>query len=296
MTKPWDPKEVKSIVRKWQVSQAARERLEAEILKAQELESVSVFANGIASDFDNILTDVLGNLYLTEIYVKAGEALDRTFESLAEAKKASLYGKNLTKQLLTFSRGGIPTKKLTSIEEILRLSASFALRNSKVKCEFSISDDLWPVEVDEGQIGPAISNLITNADHAMPDGGMIKVCAENVMIDSGNGLPLKPGEHIRISIQDQGIGISEKHLQRIFNPYFTTKQENTGLGLSTSYSIIKNHDGHITLESRVGVGTTFHIYLPASPDGVPKTEGEADKKPAARRREVLAAYDEEFAR
>ncbi len=294
LTKPWDPEEVKSIVRKWQALQAARKRLESEILKAQELESVSVFANGIASDFDNILTEVLGNLYLAEIYVKAGEALDKTFESLAEAKKASLQGKSLTKQLFTFSRGGILTKKLISIEEILRISAGFALRNSNARCEFSIPDDLWLVEVDEGLMGPVISNLITNANHAMPGGGTIKVSTENVMIDSKHDLPLKQGEYIRISVQDQGIGISEEHQQRIFNPYFTTKQKSTGLGLSTSYSIVKNHDGHITLESQVGIGTTFYIYLPASPNGVSKTKEVAKSEPVVNRRKVLAVYDEEL--
>jgi signal transduction histidine kinase len=269
LTKPWDPEEIKAIIRRWQVSQAAQKRLEAEILKAQELESYSVFAGGIANDFDGILTDVLGNLYLTEIYVKADGASNRAFESIAEAKKASLEGKDLTRQLLTFSRGGVPAKKATSIGEILKISADFALKGSRARCEFSIPDDLWPVEADEGQIGPAISNLITNADHAMPDGGVIRVRAENVNVDMQHGLPLRLGAYVKISIEDQGIGISEEHLQRIFNPYFTTKQKGNGLGLSTSYSIIKNHNGHIALESQMGTGTTFHIYLPASPNGDP---------------------------
>jgi len=276
LTKPWDPDEVRSIVRRWQLSQAAQKRLETEILKAQELESVSVFANGIANDFDDILDDVLGNLYLAEIYVRAGETSGRTSQSLVEARKASLEGKDLTKQLLTFSRGGIPTKRLAAIPEILRISTGFALKNSDTRCEFSIPDDLWSVEVDEGQIAPVISNLIINADHAMPDSGLIKVYAKNLNINEVDDLPLKPGAYVRISIEDHGIGIPEEHLQRIFNPYFTTKQKGSGLGLSTAYSIIKNHDGHITLESQVGVGTTFHIYLPASPNGVPETRTEAE--------------------
>ena len=146
------------------------------------------------------------------------------------------------------------------------------LRGSKSICEFSISEDLWPVEVDIGQISQVINNIVINANQAMPEGGTIQVAAENLIIDDRQSLSLKPGRYIRISISDQGIGISEKYTSKIFDPYFTTKQEGSGLGLATTFSIIKKHDGHITVESQPGVGTTFQIYLPASDKAVPEKE------------------------
>jgi CheY-like chemotaxis protein len=173
---------------------------------------------------------------------------------------------------LTFAKGGIPVKETALIKDIIKESSLFVLRGSKSRCEFSIAEDLWPAEVDAGQISQVINNIMINANQAMPTGGIIQVTAENLIIDNGDGLPLKSGRYIRISIKDQGVGIAEKHLLKVFDPYFTTKQEGNGLGLATTYSIIKKHDGHITVESRLGVGTTFHIYLPASDKIVPEKE------------------------
>jgi CheY-like chemotaxis protein len=146
------------------------------------------------------------------------------------------------------------------------------LRGSKSNCEFSIAENLWPAEVDVGQISQVINNIVINANQAMPKGGTIQVAAENLIIESGHGLPVKPGRYIRISITDQGVGIGENHFLNIFDPYFTTKQEGSGLGLATAYSIIKKHNGHIAVESQLGVGTTFHIYLPASDKAIPEKE------------------------
>jgi two-component system, cell cycle sensor histidine kinase and response regulator CckA len=146
------------------------------------------------------------------------------------------------------------------------------LRESKSNCEFSISKDLWPAEVDVGQISQVINNIVINANQAMPKGGIIQVAAENLIIEDRYGLPVKPGRYIRISIKDQGVGIDENHFLHIFDPYFTTKQEGSGLGLATTYTIIKKHEGHITVESQLGVGTTFHIYLPASDKAIPEKE------------------------
>jgi PAS domain S-box-containing protein len=270
-----------------------KRKMEEELLKAQKLESIGVLAGGIAHDFNNILTAILGNISLARMY---GDP-DKISEKLAEAERASIRAKDLTQQLLTFSRGGAPIKEAASIVELLKDSATFALSGSNVGCEFSIPDDLWPVEIDEGQMNQVINNLIINAKHAMPEGGIVRVRAENVTVGAKHALPLKDGECVKVSIDDHGIGIPKEHLQRIFDPYFTTKQEGSGLGLATAYSIVKNHDGHITAESQVGVGTTFHIYLPASPEKVVmKGEKEAKEKPIMGAGRVLVMDDEELVR
>jgi CheY-like chemotaxis protein len=165
--------------------------------------------------------------------------------------------------LLTFARGGAPVKKATDLNRFIEESARFITRGSKSGCTFEFAGDLWAAEVDSGQIHQAISNIIINASQAMPDGGTIKIKTENAVIGADTTLPLSAGPYIRIVIEDQGIGISGKHLSKIFDPYFTTKQKGSGLGLATTYSIIKRHDGHITAHSRRDEGTVFTIYLPA---------------------------------
>jgi len=233
---------------------------EEEMKKIQKLESLGILAGGIAHDFNNLLTSIMGNLSMAEIFAKSGGDV---FEILKGAKKASKQAKKLTQQLLTFSKGGEPIKKLTSILELLINTTSFALSGTKAKCAFFLPDDLWWVEIDEGQIDQVINNLIINADQAMPEGGVVEVGAENVTVNKQDRLPLEEGKYIKISITDQGIGVPEEYLQKIFDPYFTTKQKGSGLGLAITYSIIKKHEGYITLKSGKGVGTTFFIYLPA---------------------------------
>ncbi len=244
-----------------------RKRMEGELLRVQKLESVGLLAGGIAHDFNNILTTILGNISMAKMQVKRG---DEMFELLSEAEMASTRAQALTKQLLTFAKGGSPLKETASIKDILKESSIFVLRGSKSNCEFLIAEDLWPAEIDVGQISQVINNIVINANQAMPKGGIIQIAALNLMINGRHGLPLKPGRYIRISIIDQGIGIAQNHLLNIFDPYFTTKQAGSGLGLATSYSIIKKHDGHISVESQLGVGTTFDVYLPASDKTVPE--------------------------
>ncbi|MCJ7683278.1 MAG: PAS domain S-box protein, partial [Desulfobacteraceae bacterium] len=246
-----------------------RKRLEEELLRAQKLESMGVLAGGLAHDFNNILTIIFGNVTMAKTQV-APE--DEIFEMLSEAETASKRAQALTKQLLTFAKGGAPVKETASIKDILKESSAFVLRGSKSGCEFSITEDLWPAEIDVGQISQVINNIVINANQAMPKGGTIQVAAENLTIDDRHGLPLKPGRYIRISVTDQGVGIAQKHLLNIFDPYFTTKQAGSGLGLATTYSIIKKHEGHIAVESQLGIGTTFDIYLPASDKIVPEKE------------------------
>ena len=267
-----------------------RKRLEEELIRAQKLEFVGLLAGGIAHDFNNILTVILGNVSMARMQV-ASE--DDIFKMLSEAEMATMRAQALTKQLLTFAKGGAPVKETASIKDLLKESSSFALRGSKSICDFSIAEDLWPVDMDVGQMSQVINNIIINSNQAMPEGGTIQVAAENLIIEDSLGLPVKPGRYIKISITDQGVGILEKHLLHIFDPYFTTKHEGSGLGLATTYSIIKKHDGHITVESQVGVGTTFHIYLPASDRAVSKKE---EVKLIKGRGRILVMDDQAFLR
>jgi PAS domain S-box-containing protein len=269
-----------------------KQKLEEELFRSQKLESVGVLAGGIAHDFNNLLTAILGNISLAKIYLSPQ---NKIFNMLSDAETASLRARDLTQQLLTFSKGGAPVKKPSSIVGLIKDSASFILSGSKVHCEFDMPEDLWPVEIDEGQMSQVINNLIINADQAMPQGGIIQVTCKNVMVTREDKLPVKEGKYIKVSITDQGMGISEIHFGKIFDPYFTTKEKGRGLGLATVYSIIKNHDGHISVESRLGVGTTFHIYLPASEARIPVQKIE-DKKPLAGKGRILIMDDEEVVR
>ncbi len=243
--------------------------LEKEHLKAQKLESIGILAGGIAHDFNNILTAIIGNISLAKMDVAPEHEL---FGRLEEAEKASERAQDLTRQLLTFSKGGAPIKKSASIAQIIEESSGFSLRGSNVKAKFKLSKDLRAVVVDPGQISQVINNLIINAVQAMPEGGNIEISAENAVIDECHGKELKPGEYIRIVVSDNGPGIKPEHLRKIFDPYFTTKQKGSGLGLATTYSIVKNHDGYIGVESKPGDGTTFTIYLPASSETIDEEE------------------------
>jgi PAS domain S-box-containing protein len=226
-----------------------------EMQKTQKLESLGVLAGGIAHDFNNILTAILGNISLARMQPHDTE---KTAKRLADAENAAFRARDLTQQLLTFARGGEPVKKVIEAGDLLKEAAGFAIHGSTVRCGFDINDGLWPVEVDEGQLSQVIHNLVINAVQAMPDGGTITVGAENFR-------SIPEGQRwVRIFVGDNGSGIAEQHLQRIFDPYFTTKQQGSGLGLATCYSIIKKHGGTITVESTIGKGSTFYLTLPAS--------------------------------
>jgi len=269
-----------------------RKRIEEELMKIEKLESIGVLAGGIAHDLNNLLTAIVGNISLARIYEDPADKDSK----LIEAEKASMQVRDLTQQLLTFSSGGAPIKELATIEDILRGSAAFVLSGSNVRCKFSISDDLWLVNVDAGQMNQVINNLIINADQAMPEGGIVEVLAENVVVKTADALPLSGGEYVKISVIDQGIGIPEEHLQKIFDPFFSTKHKGNGLGLATSYSIIKNHDGHIVAESQMGAGTTFRIYIPAVSEEIPPAETVEEKTPITGRGRILVMEDEDIVR
>ncbi|PKM76723.1 MAG: hypothetical protein CVU90_11100 [Firmicutes bacterium HGW-Firmicutes-15] len=236
-----------------------RKKLEEDLLKATKLESLGILAGGIAHDFNNILTVISGNISLAKMIMDSENEIS---ELLNEVEKATFQARDLTQQLLTFSKGGAPIKETASIQELLLDSASFVLRGSNVSCTFTLPDDLWAVNIDKGQISQVVNNLIINADQAMPEGGLIQLAAENILTVT-TGLSLPAGKYVKISIKDQGMGIPEKHLAKVFDPYFTTKRKGHGLGLATCYSIIKKHAGDIRIHSELGVGTTIIIYLPA---------------------------------
>jgi PAS domain S-box-containing protein len=269
-----------------------RRKAEAERLKFSKLESLGTLAGGIAHDFNNILTAILGNIDLAML--ESGEE-EQLQERLTKAEQACLKAQTLAKQLLTFAKGGTPIKKTTALAGLLRESASLALAGSKARCEFFLPEELWAVEVDAGQTDQVISNLLINADQSMPEGGIIKVRAENVLLGEESSLPLPPGKYMRISFTDQGSGIAPQYLDKIFDPYFTTKKKGSGLGLATAYSIIKSHSGHLTVESEVGVGTTFLIYLPATDLESPAPEeAKETRKPLMGRGRILVMDDEEL--
>ncbi len=246
-----------------------RRKMEEELLKIRKLESVGVLAGGIAHDFNNLLTVIIGNLSVAQMDI---DPTDQSLLSLLEnAQKASMRAKDLSSQLLTFSKGGAPVKKTTSIKNIVIDSVNFMLKGSNVKCEFSMPDDLCQVEIDEGQISQVIYNLVLNAQQAMPQGGTLRVSCENDFstkdyINSSN----KSDCYLKLSVADEGIGIPASIIDKIFDPYFTTKDKDsikgTGLGLSTCYSIIKKHGGTIGVHSKVNKGTVFDVYLPVAKD------------------------------
>jgi PAS domain S-box-containing protein len=238
-----------------------KKKMEEELLKGQKLESVGVFAGGIAHDFNNLLTAILGNISLAKMYLNRQ---DEVYKRLDMTEKASLQARALTQQLLTFSKGGEPIKRTTTITELIKDSTSFILRGSNVKCVYELDKGLWPLEVDEGQLSQVTQNLVINAGQAMPSGGILTIRAANLDVDAHARLPLPAGRYVQISFTDQGAGIPREHLTKIFDPYFSSKRTGSGLGLTIAYSIIKKHDGIITVDSEPGRGSTFTIYLPAA--------------------------------
>ncbi|MCU0793377.1 MAG: PAS domain S-box protein [Opitutaceae bacterium] len=266
-----------------------RAKLEADILRATKLESVGVLAGGIAHDFNNLLTVVMGNVTLAMLDTQNSGINSRW---LSEAEKGLLRARDLTQQLLTFAKGGDPIRSAVNLAEVVRETTRFSLHGSKVKGEFEIEPDLWAADVDKGQIGQVVQNLVINAVQAMPDGGCIWV---NLSNDAAP--PLRTGltgPSVRLSVVDQGAGIRPEHISKVFDPYFTTKQEGSGLGLATVYAVVRKHGGYIELESELGRGTRFRIWLPATRESVSSKALTAAPFGAARMNgRVLLMDDEE---
>jgi PAS domain S-box-containing protein len=257
-----------------------RKKWEEERMRGAKLESLGLLAGGLAHDFNNLLTAILGQLSLAKYEVDTAHPL---FSRLVEAEQASLRAQDIAQQLLTFSKGGDPVKTVVSLESILEENVRLVLAGSKVRPVFRGIKGLWAVNVDLGQICQVLHNLVINARQAMPSGGECLIEGHNVSKEESGRLSqsheLVPSQNqwIQITIQDQGIGISKENLVKIFDPYFTTKSTGSGLGLATSYSIIRNHGGVLSAESEVGAGSRFSFLLPAFSTGKispPPTEKE----------------------
>jgi signal transduction histidine kinase/ActR/RegA family two-component response regulator len=243
----------------------ARKRAEADRLILDKLESTGILAAGIAHDFNNLLTVILLHLELAQTRTPLDKKLAQHLE---EAKETCLLASSLTTQLLTFAKGGAPIRKATILSGVIQESARLAMSGSKVGCEFSLAENLWMAEVDAGQIGQVIRGMVLNAREAMPQGGVVYVRAENVILSAQEQPSLPAGEYVRVSIADQGTGIAKDVLPKIFDPYFSTKhrgdQKGMGLGLTICHAVVQKHGGAIAVKSEVVVGTTFDIYLPAA--------------------------------
>jgi PAS domain S-box-containing protein len=238
-----------------------RIKSEKELLKITKLESLGLLAGGIAHDFNNLLAGLFGNISLAK---KRIDPESKAYKNLESAEKIYRRASDLTKQLLAFSKGGEPVKEIADITKIIEESTMFAIRGSSIQVERDFPEDLMRAEVDSGQISQVISNLVINAKQAMPDGGRIWISANN-FDNSDMKMPvLERISYIRISVRDEGIGIPRKYLDKIFDPYFTTKQDGSGLGLATAFSIINKHNGLITVNSEPGESATFTFYIPAS--------------------------------
>ena len=273
-----------------------KRKVEEELLKIERLESIGLLAGGIAHNLNNLLTAILGNISLARMYTEGGS---KAVPRLDAAEKASLRAKELAGQFLTFTKGGTPVKEIVSIAGILKESAAFALQDANVSCAFDIGKDIPSVEAYPGQISQVINNIMINANQAIPNGRVIKVTCKKVDISEADGLPLKPGDYVKISISDEGTGLPEDNLKKIFDPYFATKEKGNGLGLPTSLSIVKHHGGHISVESQVGKGSTFNIFLPASSGPAVPEEKEARREtvdPPSGGGKILVMDDEEAVR
>ncbi|MBX7058059.1 MAG: response regulator [Leptospirales bacterium] len=243
-------------------------RTERELRRVQSLDALGILAGGIAHDFNNILAAIQNNLSLAQMDAPAAPAIQKRLE---DAERACLRARDLTQQLLTFAKGGAPVKRITSLAEVLHDTVDFTLRGSRVSAHYDLPDDIWPADVDESQISHVINNLALNAVQAMPSGGRLRLGLRNLDQRALTQRdPLLPADHyVVIELSDEGPGIAPEHLDHIFDPYFTTKEGGTGLGLASCYSIIKRHDGHIRVLSRSGEGATFLLYLPAQPGAAP---------------------------
>lgn len=244
-----------------------RRFMEAELAKAQKLESIGLLAGGIAHDFNNIMTAVFGSLALAKMEATPDGLV---YARLVNAEEHCMKAKALTRKLLTYSRGGSPQRKTASIAHVIRDAVNFTLSGKNIECRFELPDDLWSAQIDESQMHQVVHSLVSNACEAMPRGGAIEIGAQNISLAVDQIQPLKAGNYIKWSVRDHGVGMSEEHMKRIFDPYFTTKQmgsvKGMGLGLAICYSIVKSHEGMIAVESIPGAGTVFTVYIPASND------------------------------
>ncbi len=272
---------------------SSRKNTETDILRSLKVESVGTLAGGIAHDFNNLLSVILGYISIARTLIDPEE---EAAVMLRKAEKAGFQATELTKRLITFSRGDEPWRKSTFLAPLLKRAADFSLVGKDVSFSYFIPEDLWPVNIDEGQMWQVVRNLVMNAGEAMPDGGIITVAAQNINIDEFSNLPLQEGSYVRWSVTDQGTGITPEHLPKIFDPYFTTKgmgpKQGMGLGLAICFSIVRKHGGFITVDSKPVEGTTFYVYLPALPTREQQDAAVSDDR-LLRKHRILVMDDEE---
>jgi signal transduction histidine kinase len=269
---------------------ARREHMEEELLRTRNLESLGVLAGGIAHDFNDFLTVVQANIELAKMQLNPSAPVQQILEQTAIACQRAAW---LSSQLLTFAKGGVPIRRVASVVKLVLDAVNLARAGAAISISVEIAKDLWYAEVDAGQISQVLHNVLLNAKQAMPEGGIIEVRADNVVLADDK----KPsaGAHVRISIRDYGCGIPADILPRIFDPYFTTKETGRGLGLATAYAIVSKHSGRISVESKCGHGTVFIIDLPASQDK-PAPEPAVDARLHSGTGKLLVMDDEEILR
>jgi two-component system, cell cycle sensor histidine kinase and response regulator CckA len=269
-------------------------RIEQELLRVQKLEALGLLAGGVVHDFNNLLSAIVNNVSVIKARLNSNDEIGQRLEVL---EKALWRGTELTQQLLTFAKGGVPIRKPVDVTNLLRETVTLLLAGSAIHLDERLPGDLWQADIDVGQVGHALHNLVVNAKEAMPNGGTLTVIAENVVVQEEQNPALKPGPYLRIALHDSGVGIPPENLEQIFDPYFTTKERGSGLGLATVHSIVQRHEGHITVESVPGAGTTFALYLPAAePVGDPPTGPVATATQPATKGRVLIMDDEELIR
>ena len=267
----------------------AEARMQEDRLRSQKLDAIGVLAGGIAHDFNNVLQGLMSTLGAAQVCEDRATRADL----LEQAQSGLRIATGLTSQLVTFSRGGAPAKRAIELGPALAATTRLALAGSPVELQLELPDGLWSVEADEAQLAQVVQNMVLNARQAMPGGGTVRVCARNVSAERAAGLGLAEGAWVVIDFEDTGAGIAEQHLPRIFDPWFTTKDQGSGLGLAVSYSIVKSHGGRIDVHSTQGRGTTFTVALPA----IPHLRPSAPPAPArARAARILVMDDDEFVR
>jgi PAS domain S-box-containing protein len=237
-----------------------RLKMEQQMLRAKRLESISTLAEGIANDFNAILTAILGEINMAQSLISADA---QVFSCLERAERETMRARDLSEQLMIFSKGGKLAVQKSSIIDILKRSAEHALQRPDIQYELNCGADVWAVNIDREQIQQVFKSLLINAEHAMPEGGTIRIKAENITVDKMSNEALNDGRYVKITLSDQGIGILNEYIQDIFDPYFMKGRKRSGLVLATAYSVIKKHGGVISVESEFGSGTSFYIYLPA---------------------------------
>jgi signal transduction histidine kinase/CheY-like chemotaxis protein len=276
-----------------------RYRLEEELFKVKKLESLGVLAGGIAHDFNNILTGIMSNIFLAKSRAGADPEAQRL---LGDAEKASQRAGTLVRKLLTFSKGGEPVKEVIALNEVIEETIGFCLTGTSVDFTLLLAPGLRTIEADRAQIDQVFNNLFINAAQAMPHGGTLTVSSENIDVGPSQSrtfrLPasLGEGEYVRVVVSDEGEGIPSENMGKIFDPYFTTKDKGSGLGLTIAYSVVNRHKGALTVDSSVGRGTAVSVYLPASRAALPSLKKNENASPVVKSGRVLVLDDDTLVR